>query len=44
MGQEVIPMLRELGKEFGLVSPFEVNDGTGYDQGVWARAQAAAKA
>jgi alkanesulfonate monooxygenase SsuD/methylene tetrahydromethanopterin reductase-like flavin-dependent oxidoreductase (luciferase family) len=44
MGQEVIPMLRELGKEFGLVSPFEVNDGTGYDQAAWAQAQARAKA
>jgi alkanesulfonate monooxygenase SsuD/methylene tetrahydromethanopterin reductase-like flavin-dependent oxidoreductase (luciferase family) len=32
MGKEVIPAARELGKEMGLVSSFDVNDGTGHPQ------------
>ncbi|MBM3946681.1 MAG: LLM class flavin-dependent oxidoreductase, partial [SAR202 cluster bacterium] len=40
MGQEVIPATREIGKELGLLSSFEVNDGTGYDQAAWKAAQA----
>ena len=37
-GDEVIPATREIGKELGLVSAFEVNDGTGYDQAAWKAA------
>jgi alkanesulfonate monooxygenase SsuD/methylene tetrahydromethanopterin reductase-like flavin-dependent oxidoreductase (luciferase family) len=40
-GQEVIPAAKEIGKQLGLVSAFEVNDGTGYDQAIWKRTQAA---
>ena len=48
MGQEVIPAVRAVGKELGLKDSFEVNagpnaDGTGYDQEVWKRWQAAQK-
>lgn len=42
MGQEVIAATREIGKEFGLVSPYEANDGTGYDQEMWKKVQAGA--
>ncbi|MSQ12396.1 MAG: LLM class flavin-dependent oxidoreductase [Dehalococcoidia bacterium] len=38
-GEEVIPATREIGKELGLLSAFEVNDGTGYDQAVWSKAK-----
>lgn len=41
MGEEVIPAAREIGKELGLKSPFEVNDGTGYDYEAWKKANAA---
>jgi alkanesulfonate monooxygenase SsuD/methylene tetrahydromethanopterin reductase-like flavin-dependent oxidoreductase (luciferase family) len=37
-GEEVIPATREIGKELGLLSAFEVNDGTGYDREVWKAA------
>ncbi len=40
MGQEVIPAAREIGKELGLKSSFEVTDGTGYDQAAWKASQA----
>ncbi|MSQ13582.1 MAG: LLM class flavin-dependent oxidoreductase [Dehalococcoidia bacterium] len=30
MGQELIPWIREQGKELGLLSAYEVNDGTGH--------------
>ncbi|MSP78886.1 MAG: LLM class flavin-dependent oxidoreductase [Dehalococcoidia bacterium] len=40
MGQEVLPALRDIGKELGLVDSFETNDGTGYDQAVWRKARA----
>jgi len=43
-GQEVIPAAREMGKELGLLSPYETNDGTGYDQSAWKRVQAAQSA
>jgi alkanesulfonate monooxygenase SsuD/methylene tetrahydromethanopterin reductase-like flavin-dependent oxidoreductase (luciferase family) len=36
MGQEVIPAMREIGKQLGLKSALEVNDGTGYDPKAWA--------
>jgi alkanesulfonate monooxygenase SsuD/methylene tetrahydromethanopterin reductase-like flavin-dependent oxidoreductase (luciferase family) len=39
-GQDVIPAAREMGKELGLLSPYEVNDGTGFDQEAWKRVQA----
>jgi alkanesulfonate monooxygenase SsuD/methylene tetrahydromethanopterin reductase-like flavin-dependent oxidoreductase (luciferase family) len=38
-GEEVIPAVREMGKELGLVGAFEANDGTGYDQAAWAAAK-----
>ncbi len=40
MGEEVIPAAKEMGKELGLLSPYEVDDGTGYDQIAWARVKA----
>jgi alkanesulfonate monooxygenase SsuD/methylene tetrahydromethanopterin reductase-like flavin-dependent oxidoreductase (luciferase family) len=40
-GEEVIPAVREIGKELGLVSAEELKDGTGYDQAAWARMKAA---
>jgi hypothetical protein len=40
MGQEVIPAAKEMGKELGLLSPYEVDDGTGYDQTAWAKVKA----
>jgi alkanesulfonate monooxygenase SsuD/methylene tetrahydromethanopterin reductase-like flavin-dependent oxidoreductase (luciferase family) len=43
MGQELIPWAKELGKGLDLKSPWEVNDGTGYDQAAWKRQQAEAK-
>lgn len=39
LGAEVLPALREMGKEMGLASAFEVNDGTGYDPGAWTNHQ-----
>ncbi|MSQ12395.1 MAG: LLM class flavin-dependent oxidoreductase [Dehalococcoidia bacterium] len=36
MGEELIPATREIGKELGLLTSFETNDGTGYDQTAWA--------
>jgi alkanesulfonate monooxygenase SsuD/methylene tetrahydromethanopterin reductase-like flavin-dependent oxidoreductase (luciferase family) len=44
MGSEVLPALREMGKELGLVGPFESNDGTGIGPDVWAKRQQQAKA
>jgi alkanesulfonate monooxygenase SsuD/methylene tetrahydromethanopterin reductase-like flavin-dependent oxidoreductase (luciferase family) len=38
-GQEVIPATRAMGKELALVSPFEVDDGVGYDQAAWKKAR-----
>jgi hypothetical protein len=43
MGQEVIPATREIGKELGLLSSYEANDGAGYDRAAWARAQSSSK-
>jgi alkanesulfonate monooxygenase SsuD/methylene tetrahydromethanopterin reductase-like flavin-dependent oxidoreductase (luciferase family) len=40
-GAEIIPAAKEMGKELGLLSPYEVNDGTGFDQDAWQRVQAA---
>jgi alkanesulfonate monooxygenase SsuD/methylene tetrahydromethanopterin reductase-like flavin-dependent oxidoreductase (luciferase family) len=39
MRQEVLPAVREIGKELGLVSAQETTDGTGYDQAAWKRLQ-----
>jgi alkanesulfonate monooxygenase SsuD/methylene tetrahydromethanopterin reductase-like flavin-dependent oxidoreductase (luciferase family) len=39
-GKEVIPAVREMGKQLGLLSSFEVTDGTGYEQSVFQRARA----
>jgi alkanesulfonate monooxygenase SsuD/methylene tetrahydromethanopterin reductase-like flavin-dependent oxidoreductase (luciferase family) len=44
MGQEVIPATREIGKELGLKSSFEVNDGTGVSPEAWATLKAQQKA
>jgi hypothetical protein len=38
-GEEVMPAAREIGKELGLASPYETNDGTGFDQAAWKAAQ-----
>ncbi len=37
MGSEVLPALREMSKEMGLVGPFESNDGTGIGPDIWAK-------
>jgi hypothetical protein len=39
MGEELIPATREIGKELGLLSSFETNDGTGISPEVWAAAK-----
>jgi alkanesulfonate monooxygenase SsuD/methylene tetrahydromethanopterin reductase-like flavin-dependent oxidoreductase (luciferase family) len=44
MGQEVIPAVREIGKELDLKSSFEVNDGTGVSPEAWATLKAQQKA
>ena len=36
MGEEVLPAVREIGKELGLSSPFEVNPATNQPVGVAA--------